>query len=59
MRKQSEPESQEKTVRDNLKEMIPDYMIPTKIFFEDTLPKNANGKVDRRALKDIHFSESV
>ena len=37
--------------------MIPDYMIPTKIYFEDTLPKNANGKVDRIALKNF-FSKN-
>ena len=52
-------ELDEKTVRRNLKEIIPDYMIPTKMFFQDILPKNPNGKVDRRALKDIYFSESV
>jgi D-alanine--poly(phosphoribitol) ligase subunit 1 len=49
----------ERTIRDDLKEIIPDYMIPTKIFFEDILPKNANGKVDRKALEDIYFSESA
>lgn len=48
----------EKIIRDNLKEMIPDYMIPTKIYFEDTLPKNANGKVDKIALKNFFLKNN-
>ena len=37
-----------------------DYVdVLLKIFFEDTLPKNANGKVDRQALKGIYFLQSV
>lgn len=40
----------EQAVRDTLKERLPPYMIPTRFEFRDHLPKNANGKVDRRAL---------
>jgi D-alanine--poly(phosphoribitol) ligase subunit 1 len=29
---------------------LPAYMIPKKWVFRDTLPANANGKVDRKAL---------
>ena len=35
-----------------LKNMIPDYMIPGKIIFMENLPLNANGKIDRMKLKD-------
>ena len=47
----------EKIIRSDLKEIIPGYMIPTKIYFQDILPKNPNGKVDRRTLKEVYFSE--
>ncbi len=34
----------------DLRKKIPAYMIPDKVFFYDTLPKNQNGKIDRRVL---------
>lgn len=37
-------------VRADLACFIPDYMIPAVVHFEHALPKNANGKVDRRRL---------
>lgn len=38
------------TVRDFLKERVPDYMVPSTVFFLDSLPLTSNGKVDRTAL---------
>ncbi|MBW4477601.1 MAG: amino acid adenylation domain-containing protein [Tolypothrix brevis GSE-NOS-MK-07-07A] len=37
-------------LRNYLKELLPDYMIPGVFTFLDTLPLLLNGKVDRRAL---------
>lgn len=37
-------------IRQDLKHIIPDYMVPAIFYHEEMLPKNPNGKVDRRAL---------
>ena len=42
-------------VRQDLRRIIPDYMVPTHIHFEEMLPKNANGKVDRRRLAEKYL----
>ena len=36
----------------DLKKILPAYMIPNKIVFLDMLPKNANGKIDRKELRN-------
>jgi amino acid adenylation domain-containing protein len=38
------------TVRQQLGERLPSYMIPTRWQVSDELPKNGNGKIDRRRL---------
>lgn len=40
----------EASVRDGLKDSLPSYMIPGQVELLPDLPKNANGKVDRKAL---------
>ncbi len=40
----------EQTIRDDLRRQLPDYMIPASVAVLAELPKNPNGKVDRRAL---------
>lgn len=35
-----------------LKTMLPEYMLPGKVFYLETLPLNANGKIDRTLLKE-------
>ncbi len=37
-------------LREFLERSLPDYMIPTQFVALDALPRNGNGKVDRRAL---------
>ena len=39
-------------IRSELKKRIPEYMIPRKFVFEDSLPMTQNGKVDRKALEN-------
>ena len=37
-------------LKKELRQMIPSYMVPSKINFLKNLPKNANGKIDRTKL---------
>jgi len=37
--------------REELRSRIPAYMVPAKVVARETLPLNANGKVDRKALR--------
>jgi D-alanine--poly(phosphoribitol) ligase subunit 1 len=43
----------EAKVREDLKATLPDYMIPRRVVVMNDLPKNSNGKVDRRALESL------
>lgn len=36
-----------------LNSLLPDYMIPGKILSIDSMPLNANGKIDRKMIKEI------
>ncbi len=46
---------EEGQLRTKLQEIIPHYMIPTRFEFVDQLPKNANGKLDRKKLKSDYM----
>ncbi len=39
-----------KYLRQNLSENLPDYMIPSHFVFLDSIPLTSNGKIDRRSL---------
>ena len=39
-------------VNDKLKEMLPKYMLPGKVIFMESMPINANGKIDRIKLRE-------
>ncbi|MFN2532373.1 MAG: amino acid adenylation domain-containing protein [Pyrinomonadaceae bacterium] len=45
-------------IRKDLRQIIPGYMIPAVFYYEQILPKNANGKVDRIRLQS-QYSEST
>lgn len=40
-------------VRQELRKYLPNYMIPNRFEYVDELPKNANGKVDRKRMGEI------
>jgi len=41
-----------------LEDKIPDYMVPRKIFIVDQMPVNHNGKIDRKAIKEIYVDQN-
>ena len=41
-------------LREQLRQVLPDYMVPTKLILLEKLPLTANGKVDRKALPDAN-----
>src|SRR5271157_26335 len=43
-------------LRQDLQKLIPDYMLPSAFYYEDVLPKNPNGKVDRKRLKEKYLA---
>lgn len=46
-------------IRLDLKQIIPDYMVPASVYFEERLPKNANGKVDRLQLAEKYVRQKA
>jgi amino acid adenylation domain-containing protein len=45
-------------LRTRLQESLPAYMLPTRWMTMDELPKNVNGKIDRRALRERFAAEA-
>lgn len=46
-------EMKKEEVNEQLKTMLPDYMLPGKVIVREEMPMNANGKIDRVSLKDF------
>ena len=44
----------EDTIREEVKKHVPEYMVPGKIIKLDHMPMNANGKTDRKLLKETY-----
>ena len=42
-----------KQIKQELKKLVPEYMIPKKIIFLDEMPLNNNGKIDKKKLKEL------
>jgi len=40
-------------INEKLKNLIPEYMLPGKVIVMETMPINANGKIDRVKLKEL------
>jgi acyl-CoA synthetase (AMP-forming)/AMP-acid ligase II len=47
-----------KLLKGELKNYLPDYMIPLKFFFVDEMPRNSNGKLDRKEIRDNIWKQS-
>lgn len=48
----------EAEIKQDLAPFLPAYMMPHSIYFSDALPRNANGKVDRIALKNHYIPDN-
>lgn len=46
-------------IKNLLKDKVADYMIPDRIKLYERLPLNANGKIDRQALKATLTERSI
>lgn len=46
-------------IRNLLKDKLADYMLPGKVIIYEKLPLNANGKIDRQALKETFTERKV
>ncbi|HKF83316.1 MAG TPA: amino acid adenylation domain-containing protein [Solirubrobacterales bacterium] len=46
----ADPEADARTLREELAERLPEYMVPRRIELRAELPLNANGKFDRKAM---------
>ena len=46
-------------LRERLKQLLPEYMVPSYIVHLDRMPLNANGKVDRKALPDPLVTQEI
>jgi acyl-CoA synthetase (AMP-forming)/AMP-acid ligase II len=50
------PSLDQESVIASCRQILPDYMIPNKIYRLDEMPLNANGKIDRRGLANLFES---
>jgi len=49
-------QASDERLRQDLRKMVPDYMIPSEFYYEDALPKNPSGKVDRKRIKEKYLT---
>ncbi len=49
----------DEAIREVLKAKVPEYMIPNNIIYLEKLPYNANGKIDRKKLKEVYMDGKI
>jgi len=47
---------EERSLLLNLADLLPDYMTPSRVIIMPKLPKNSNGKVDRKKLHELYLA---
>lgn len=52
------PGSNTTLLRAQLQDLVPDYMVPSELVLWTELPLNANGKVDRAAVRDRYAAQT-
>ena len=50
---------EQNNITKELRNIIPEYMIPSEIHFLDNLPKNPAGKMDRKKLKEMYLADNI
>lgn len=50
---EDEDKGKDKDLLEFLREYLPSYMIPSKVYYMSRFPQNANNKIDRKKIKDI------
>lgn len=55
---ETETESDQEKIKDELRKKLPEYMIPSAITFMPQLPMTQNGKIDRKHLLESSTAES-
>jgi len=48
-----------KCIKEELARKVPDYMLPNTIIYVKQLPYNANGKIDRKKLKESYINGTI
>lgn len=43
-----------KVILSGVRDRLPKYMLPNKMFFLDEMPHNANGKIDKKLIKQLY-----
>jgi amino acid adenylation domain-containing protein len=51
-------EAEPPEVRERLRKVLPSYMLPARWLVLEALPKNVNGKIDRRSIRE-HFEQEA
>lgn len=50
---------EEKAIEEFLQEKIPEYMVPNVVIYLQEFPYNANGKIDRKKLKEEYMNGNI
>jgi len=46
------------SIKKGLRAVLPAYMVPKRVFVLEVLPRNANSKIDRNAIRKIISNQS-